>query len=308
MSVIEFSKVTKQYAQNAIKTFRFKSQNNNKISNQLLILNDVKLRVENKSIFGLVGLNGTGKTTIIKSLLALVDVTKGEIKINNTPTKFHTSRKDLFYLPEHFMPCGFLRVREFIYCYVDTFYSVNKKSFPYYSFTAAQDLDTKSLHTKVCESHFIERFLAKNNATDRKQKTENRKLVNSAIDFYAKMLDLDLKYLDYKIESCSKGTVQKIGLLTAFLTDAETLVLDEPSTGLDVKARWCLQNTISFYNKLGKTIFLSSHIFSDLDKVCTHFGIFTNKNFVFCGTKDELENEKRKVGIDSFEDYFLSLV
>lgn len=78
------------------------------------ILHGVSLELEEGEIFGLIGLNGAGKTTIIKSLLDLHRPEKGEIKIFGTSFTDASSRRNIYYLPEKFMPPLSLTGEEFL--------------------------------------------------------------------------------------------------------------------------------------------------------------------------------------------------
>ena len=73
-------------------------------------------------------------------------------------------------------------------------------------------------------------------------------------------LDLDFNILSQKISKYSKGMVQKLGLLSVFLSDADLIILDEPMSGLDPKARIALKKEFLNYRNLQKSIF-SLHIF-----------------------------------------------
>ncbi len=78
------------------------------------ILNNVSLQVKNQEIFGLVGANGIGKTTLIKTILQLITDFSGEIKIFHQTNLLSNSRSKLAYLPEKFQPSLLLKGREFI--------------------------------------------------------------------------------------------------------------------------------------------------------------------------------------------------
>jgi len=237
MSIINFNEVVKTYG-------------------EAVILNNLSFSIPQNSIFGLIGANGVGKTTIIKNILNLVNLTSGSIEINGAKCQNNASRQKVFYLPESFCPPKNLSGYEFLHFYL-----------------------------KILKTPFNQ------------QKTLQ----------YCKMLDLNEIYLSYKILQCSKGTIQKIGLLLAFLSPAELLILDEPSTGLDVKARHSLKNTILHFHSLGGSVFLSSHIFSDLEQTCTHFGIFNNGNFAFFGTKNQILQKQQDLGVESLEQLFLQI-
>lgn len=90
----------------------------------------------------------------------------------------------------------------------------------------------------------------------------------------------------------STGMKQRLGLAMALLTDPELLILDEPTSGLDptgiIEIRTILQNL----HAQGKTIFLSSHLLSEIERIATQVGIIKNGTILFQGTIEELQQLK----------------
>lgn len=78
------------------------------------VLNNVSLGIEQGEVFGLVGLNGIGKTTLIKIILNLLWQDKGDVAIFSHPNTDLKSRALIAYLPEKFNPSPFLKGREFL--------------------------------------------------------------------------------------------------------------------------------------------------------------------------------------------------
>ncbi len=79
-----------------------------------LVISDVTFNVKKGEIFGLIGLNGVGKTTLIKVILDLHKATEGDVKIFGIDSKDYNSRQKLAYLPEKFYPSQLLKGREFL--------------------------------------------------------------------------------------------------------------------------------------------------------------------------------------------------
>jgi ABC-2 type transport system ATP-binding protein len=79
-----------------------------------------------------------------------------------------------------------------------------------------------------------------------------------------------------ELRKYSKGMLQRIGLAQALLHDPEVLILDEPMSGLDPVGRREVRELILRVSKLGKTVFFSTHIVSDIEAICTNVG-FINK-------------------------------
>ena len=97
-------------------------------------------------------------------------------------------------------------------------------------------------------------------------------------------LDLDPKVLTRKVGGYSKGMGQKLGLIGAFMVDQPFMILDEPMSGLDPRARIKLKEVMLQAKREGKTLFFSSHILSDIDEICDRIGIIHNSKLVYLGT------------------------
>ncbi len=216
-----------------------------------LILDDINFEVKQNHIFGFVGLNGVGKTSLIKIILDLLSQDFGDVEIFGINKNLPKSRQKICYLPEKFYPAQNLTGREFI-----------KFSLGFYE----QKIDEKEL-LKYCE-HF----------------------------------ELNIDFLDKKIAKYSKGMVQKLGLIAVFLTKSDLIILDEPMSGLDVKARVKLKRALLSYKNQDKTIFFSSHILSDIDEICDEIAVLNNAKISFLGTSQGLKNKHRK---DNLEEAFL---
>ncbi len=78
------------------------------------VIDNVSLEIKEGEIFGLMGLNGAGKTTIIKTVLGLRDKDHGEISVLDLPRGDYKAKKSLSYLPEKFEPPWFLTGMEFL--------------------------------------------------------------------------------------------------------------------------------------------------------------------------------------------------
>jgi len=74
--------------------------------------------------------------------------------------------------------------------------------------------------------------------------------------------------LQQPIRKMSKGTKQKVGLVYAFMLDSPVLILDEPTSGLDPLMQKVFVDTILEEKSCGKTIFISSHIFPEIERTC----------------------------------------
>ncbi|CAN5292197.1 ABC transporter ATP-binding protein [soil metagenome] len=89
----------------------------------------------------------------------------------------------------------------------------------------------------------------------------------------------------------SKGMTQRLGLGRALLHDPQVLIMDEPAAGLDPKARVELKHLIRVLAKEGKTIFISSHILSELGEMCDSLLFIDNGRIVHHGDADSLKRD-----------------
>lgn len=98
-----------------------------------------------------------------------------------------------------------------------------------------------------------------------------------ARDEYLERFELDPTK---KCGTYSKGNRQKVALVAAFASDAELLILDEPTNGLDPLMEQVFIRCVEEQKKKGRTILLSSHILSEVEKICDQIGIINNGRIV----------------------------
>lgn len=125
------------------------------------------------------------------------------------------------------------------------------------------------------------------------------------LDFYARALGYRGKERQMRVEEVmefadlfpladrfsnklSKGMTQRLGLGRALINDPEVLIMDEPAAGLDPKARVELKHLIRVLAEDGKTIFISSHILSELGEMCDHLLFMNDGRIVHEGNADSL--------------------
>src|SRR5256885_4915894 len=98
---------------------------------------------------------------------------------------------------------------------------------------------------------------------------------------------LDLVELGYKREalvtSLSRGMTQRLGLARVLLHDPQVLLLDEPASGLDPRARIEMMAILQELQKMGKTIIISSHILSELQTLCNRVAIIEKGRLIYSG-------------------------
>jgi len=112
---------------------------------------------------------------------------------------------------------------------------------------------------------------------------ERKKIVNDVLE----LTDLNYKR-DALVDSLSRGMQQRLGLARVLVHDPPILLLDEPASGLDPRARIEIRELLKELQRLGKTIMISSHILSELGEFCNKLGIIERGKLVIHGTIEEL--------------------
>lgn len=96
------------------------------------------------------------------------------------------------------------------------------------------------------------------------------------------------KWIDTRIRKFSKGMMQRLGLAQALLNDADLIFLDEPTDGVDPVGRMEIRNLLVQLREDGKTIFLNSHLLSEVEQVCTRVAILNEGRLVKEGSIESL--------------------
>jgi len=124
-----------------------------------------------------------------------------------------------------------------------------------------------------------------------------RNIDDAKIDEILKIVDL---YADRnrKAKQYSLGMKQRLAIAMALIDNPEVLLLDEPVNGLDPNGIIEIRKMLVRINQeLGTTIFVSSHLLSEIEKMCTHIGIISKGKLRFEGTMQELSNNFGKCEI-----------
>ena len=101
------------------------------------------------------------------------------------------------------------------------------------------------------------------------------------------LVDLAHRREDY-VDALSRGMKQRLCLARSLAHDPRLLILDEPASGLDPRARVEIRELLRELQAMGKTIFVSSHILSEIGEICTHIGIIEAGELVATGTLAEM--------------------
>ena len=93
---------------------------------------------------------------------------------------------------------------------------------------------------------------------------------------------------DFFVDTLSRGMKQRLCVARALIHNPELLVLDEPNSGLDPRARFEMKEVLKNLGAMGKTIIISSHILPELSEMCTSIGIMDHGHLVTSGHVDEI--------------------
>jgi sodium transport system ATP-binding protein len=113
------------------------------------------------------------------------------------------------------------------------------------------------------------------------------------------------EFADRRAGQLSRGMKQKINIARAMISDPPVLLLDEPTTGLDVTSSHSVHEFILEAKREGKTIVFSSHIMSEVERVCDRVAIIHDGALLIEGTIDQLKGTETQA---RFEDVFVRLV
>ncbi|MFT5393407.1 MAG: ABC-2 type transport system ATP-binding protein [Gammaproteobacteria bacterium] len=200
------------------------------------VLREFSLDVHQGEFFGLVGVNGAGKTTAMKCLLDFVRPARGTISVFGLSSLETRARARVAYLPERFLPPYHLTGSAFL-GYIGRLYGV------------------------ALSSQRIEQACA--------------------------AVDLDVAALNRTARTYSKGMAQKLGLVGCFLSDRDLLVLDEPMSGLDPKARVLVKRKLHDLKRNGTTVVFSTHMLFDVEELCDRMGVLDEGWLKFVGAPGE---------------------
>ena len=217
-------------------------KNLTKYYGKTLAVKDLSLELKQGEIFGFIGPNGAGKSTTIRSIMNLVNKTKGEVYfLGETLTKDNLKLKEqIGYLPSEVVLYEDLTIKEML-DYHESFYK--------------KDLNKR-----------------------RKELVKKLKLEESK-----------------KIEDLSLGNQKKLGIVIALMHEPKLLILDEPTSGLDPIMQQVFYELLQEEKEKGTTIFYSTHILSEISKICDRVGIIKEGKLLKVETIKELQNKNLNI-------------
>lgn len=107
------------------------------------------------------------------------------------------------------------------------------------------------------------------------------------VDDVLKLVDLADRRASL-IETLSRGMQQRLGIARVLIHDPDLLILDEPASGLDPRARIEIRGLLQELQRMGKTILISSHILADLGEICNRIGIIEKGRLLVSGELSEV--------------------
>jgi len=212
-----------------------------------VVLDKVDLEIKQGEFFGLVGMNGCGKSTLIKTILDLIGIDGGSINIQGRSHRLVSSRENIAYLPDRFSPPAHLRGRDFIQYML-------------------------RLHGSDCDQPQIDNILDG--------------------------LELDKSVMQESVNKLSKGMTQKLGLASCLLSGKSLLILDEPMSGLDPRARVLFKKQLAKLKQQGATVFFSSHVLADVEEMADTMAVLHNSRIYFSGSPEAFKQQYKGENVE----------
>jgi ABC-2 type transport system ATP-binding protein len=197
------------------------------------VLRGVGLQIASGETVGLIGINGAGKSTMLKAMLDLTSIGGGRIELFGIDHRQTSAREQLAYLAEYFLPPHYASGDDFL------------------------------------------NFVARLHGT---------MATRAAIEEECASLELDPAVLSRPAREYSKGMTQKLGLIGCLLARRPLLILDEPMSGLDPKARALFKARLMRLKEACVTVFFSTHLLDDVAVVCDRVAILDGGRIRFHGT------------------------
>jgi ABC-2 type transport system ATP-binding protein len=118
-------------------------------------------------------------------------------------------------------------------------------------------------------------------------------------------LELDKMVMRESVNKLSKGMTQKLGLASCLLSGKSLLILDEPMSGLDPRARVLFKKQLKQLKQEGVTVFFSSHVLADVEELADTMAVLHNSKIYFSGKP---ENFKKEFNSENVEQAFMSCI
>jgi len=162
------------------------------------------------------------------------------------------------------------------------------------------DIQTKEKIGYLPENHRYPDFLKGGEVLDyfaRLSAVERNRLDRNKAELL-KLVNLE-KWANTKIKKYSKGMQQRLGLAQAMMNDPDILFLDEPTDGVDPIGRKEIREVLLHFKEEGKTIFLNSHLLSEVEMICDEVAILDKGRLIRRGTVEELTSPSKTFRIQT---------
>lgn len=215
-----------------------------KIFSKKIAVNNISFCANSGVITGLIGSNGSGKSTTMRMIATLLKQNKGTILIDNIDTvkQPHKAREKIGILLG-----GDVSLYERL---------TARENILYFA-------DLQSVERKIAEQRLNE---------------------------LVELLDMNA-YIDRRVGGFSRGMRQKVAFARSIIHSPDVLLLDEPSTGLDINSIKDVQNFILYCKSQGKTILLSTHNAHEMERLCDNLVFIEEGKIVAQGEKNFLLQE-----------------
>ncbi|NTU21262.1 ATP-binding cassette domain-containing protein [Brevibacillus sp. HB1.2] len=120
----------------------------------------------------------------------------------------------------------------------------------------------------------------------------------------SRMLEMD-DFIDRRVGAFSRGMKQKVAIARTLVHDPDVILLDEPTTGLDVTAATIFRRMVGKLQEEGKTILFSSHNMGEINKLCKRVALMHKGKLRFAGGLDTL---REQFGTEDLDDIFMAVV
>jgi ABC-2 type transport system ATP-binding protein len=144
--------------------------------------------------------------------------------------------------------------------------------------------DFFGVYDRLTSEEYLEFYAACHGVARRRRRKVARDLLE--------LVDLGDRSAD-QVDTLSRGMKQRLCLARALVHDPQVLLLDEPASGLDPRARVEMRELIRELRRMGKTIFVSSHILPELEELCTWIGFIDEGKMVAAGPMADVRNQVR---------------
>ncbi|MCC8434202.1 ATP-binding cassette domain-containing protein [Brevibacillus sp. M2.1A] len=128
--------------------------------------------------------------------------------------------------------------------------------------------------------------------------------IEERIDSLSRLLEMDV-FLDRRVDAFSRGMKQKVAIARTLVHDPDVILLDEPTTGLDVTAATIFRRMVRKLQEEGKTILFSSHNMGEINKLCKRVALMHKGKLRFAGGLDAL---REQFGTEDLDDIFMAVV